>query len=220
MPVKQLLISLQTPRRAALVDDGRLEELHVLHAHTAVGNIYRAKVVRMVPDLEAAFVDIGASKHAMLHISGVYPTPTSDPAVAQTREAHEHAKSSNKRRQSISDLLHPDQGILVQVVKPPREHRGSVVEMFLSIPGRYLVLTAGLDTPSIARTISDQKERRRLTAIIRKFSCPQGIGIMVRQSAVGRTAVDLQADLSHLLALWEEIADVAVQIPRPVRIHP
>ncbi len=191
--MKQLFISHLLPRRVAVLEDGRLEELYVEGEHNTTGNIYHGRVSKVIPALQAAFVDIGTGKHAFLHQLDVH----ADALVKGT--------GADKSRQSIADLLHPDQEILVQVVKPATENRGCAVSTFLSIPGRYLVLWTGREDRLVSQSISDEPECQRIADIVESFACPAGTGLIVRQSAVGRTGEELRDDFSRLPMLWEDI---------------
>ena len=125
--------------RIAITDDGVLSELEVdIHGGKKLkGNIYKAKITRIEPSLQAAFIDIGASRNGFLQINDVHP------AFYQGTPRYSR---SNPNRVSIQDVLYPGQDIIVQVVKEERELKGATLTTYLSLPGRYIVLMPGSDS--------------------------------------------------------------------------
>jgi Rne/Rng family ribonuclease len=204
--VKQLFISLRAPRGSAVLRDGRLEELYLPGEgpQNLAGNVYCGRVVRVVPSLNSAFIDIGIGIHAFLHISDVHSTRTAHGESATRRTAN-HSIASYQAGSGIEDLLHPKQDLLVQIAKAGKENRGPVVTTHVAIPGRFLLLTTAGDSVGVARTITDEEERRRLGAIVGNLSLPSGVGVVFRQSAAGRSQKELETDLSRLLVVWNEI---------------
>ena len=207
---KQLIINtnmLET--RIALDEKGRVSELSIgRHGDRGtVGNIYLGVVTRALPGMQAAFVDIGAERTALLYGGDVL-----DPeALAEQREQfsfdlspEEIRERTQKARKPIEKLLHEGQSIAVQVAKEPLGTKGARVTMFLSIPGRYLVLMPDFTHIGISRRIEDEKERARLTEAVRQFKSDE-IGVIVRTAANQVSDFNLRKDLEYLMALWKDI---------------
>ena len=207
---KQLIINtnmLET--RIALVEKYRVSELFIeRHGDRGtVGNIYLGVVMRVLPGMQAAFVDIGAERTAFLYGGDVL-----DPeALAEQREQfsfdlspEEIRERTQKARKPIEKLLHEGQSIAVQVAKEPLGTKGARVTMFLSIPGRYLVLMPDFTHIGISRRIEDEKERARLTEAVRQFKSDE-IGVIVRTAANQVSDFNLRKDLEYLMALWKDI---------------
>ena len=200
--MKQLLISLKTPNRAAVVENGRLEELFVSNERDTVGNVYRGRVVRIEPVLNAAFVDIGSARAAFLAVDDI--CAISAPGNTSLKEAPatpSGVAGGGQPRPSISDLLRPGQDLMVQVTKASRQQRGAVVSTLLSIPGRYLVMTNVVEGVALSRKISGRKERQRLMQIVRRMVPPAAV--IVRDAAVDRSREDIGVDLANLNQLWQ-----------------
>ena len=152
---EEILINV-TPRetRVSVVENGMLQEVHVERASKRgyVGNIYKGRVQRVMPGMQAAFVEIGLERAAFLHASDIVRPP----AVDGVEEA------GNSHVPSISELVHEGQDIVVQVVKDPISTKGARLSTHLSIPSRYLVLLPYAHTLGISARIEDEAERARL----------------------------------------------------------
>ena len=181
--------------RIAIIQDNQLLELEVESklGKKLKGNIYKGKVSRVEPSLQAAFVDIGTNRNGFLQINDVNPNLSPN-----------YDEKSN-RRLDIQQILSPGQEIIVQVVKEERELKGATLSTYLSLPGRYLVITPGTDRGGVSRRISDTENRQRLKEICRELSVPQGVGVIIRTAGLDRSQTDLSRDLTHLLKVWEGI---------------
>ena len=179
--------------RIAIVEENKLVDLEIesLTGKKLKGNIYKAKVARVEPSLQAAFVDIGAERNAFLQISDVHPS---------------YFKNSNSRsKPPIQDVLETGQEIVVQVVKEERDLKGATLTTYLSLPGRYLVVLPGSDRSGVSKKIHELEHRKRLKRLHEELEIPVGIGVIIRTSGMDRSIEDLSRDLSFQLRLWERI---------------
>jgi ribonuclease G len=189
---EEILINV-TPRevRVALLNNGVLQEIHIersLH-QGLLGNIYKGRVNRLMPGIQAAFVDIGLDRSAFLHIGDVQGY---EALVAKTNNAHP----------DIRDVLRVGQDILVQVYKDPLGSKGARLTTLHTIPSRYLVLTPGIFQIAVSQKIADEAERERLTSLITPGE--QG-GYIFRTAADGVDQAELQTDKEFLNTLWSEV---------------
>lgn len=207
---KEIIVNTGTREtRVALIDNGKLVELHVEREEQVAGSIYKAKVANVLPGMDAAFVDIGLERNAFLYAGDVLP---------EAGEEFPAAKKEAARGTHIKDLLKVGQEILVQVVKGPRGTKGARVSTRISLPGRYLVLMPDADNLGISRKIDEKSERDRLKRITEKFK-PTGFGFIVRTEAEGKGEKELRNDLEFLLRMWQQIQDRSKTVPAPGLIH-
>ena len=212
-----LLINADGPeKRVALVEAGQLVELYVEGRRDGgiVGNIYKGRVVRVLPGMQAAFVDIGESKAAFLYVAdtGGHQSHFSELFYSDQEEREEQDDLPKEeltramRHAPIEDRIKEGQEILVQVAKEPMGTKGARVTTDISLPGRNLVFMPTVDHIGISRRINDEEERQRLRDSVDAIR-PQGAGFIVRTVAEGQTQAFLQADMEFLLKLWEEILE-------------
>jgi len=205
-PVRKLLINAEEPEecRIALLEDGRLESIHVssVTRTRTKNNIYKAKIVAIEPSLQAAFVDYGTDKNGFLPSSEIHPEyfkgNLSD-RVRELVEAHQWKKLS------ITDVIEKGQEILAQVVKEEVGKKGANMTTYLSLPGRCVVLMPGSDSSGISRKISGEEKRSRLREAMNSTDIPEGIGWIVRTASLDITKTALSRDVGYLLRLWEEV---------------
>jgi ribonuclease G len=208
-----LLINADGPEtRVALVEDGLLGELYIERKQERgiAGNIYKGRVERVLPGMQAAFVNIGLEKSAYLHVSDVRGTPddlkrliaSGDGSNRENGDDEEPETPSGGAR--IEDLLKEGQEIVVQVTKEPISTKGARVTRYISLPGRHLVFMPTVEHVGISRRISSDKERRRLREIIDQMR-PQGTGFIVRTVAENVPEKDLKADMDFLIKLWNNV---------------
>jgi len=207
---KEIIVNVDTREtRVALIDNGKLVELHIEREERIAGSIYKSKVANVLPGMDAAFVDIGLERNAFLYAGDVLP---------EAGEELPLAKKDATKTVNIRDLLKVGQEVLVQVVKGPRGTKGARVSARISLPGRYLVLMPEADNIGVSRKIEDSDERERLKKIADKIR-PMGFGMIVRTEAEGRGEKDLRNDLEFLLRMWNEIQEKAKVTPAPGLIH-
>ena len=198
-PVSEEILINSTPSesRVALVDGGMLQEVWLERAgrNGHIGSIFKGQVSRVLPGLQAAFVDIGLERTAFLHAADMVRRDTAP-------EADEPAHPS------IASLLHPGQSIMVQVIKDPMGSKGARLTTSISVPSRYLVLLP--DSPTIAASvrIEDEAEKVRLKEVIRNLRKESSEhGYIVRTNAEAASEFALSADMSYLEKVWSAIQE-------------
>lgn len=199
---RRMLINAVHPEeiRIAITEDDRLVELEIESdvEPKLKGNVYKAKISRIEPSLQAAFIDIGTRRNGFLQINDIHPAYFG-----------EHEQRGRQTRLRIQDVLEPGQELVVQVVKEERELKGATLTTFLSLPGRYVVLMPGSDRGGISRKISDAEQRKRIRKLTQELEIPVGMGMIVRTSGLDRSQSELGRDMSLQLKLWEKILDRA-----------
>ncbi len=206
--------------RVALVENGNLSEFHLQRPTEKglIGNIYRGKVVRVLPGMQAAFVDIGLDRTGFLYVDDVYISQNeldkqmliNDFGQEQYNFAPVLPEDEMRRSQgmNIEDLLTEGQDILVQVSKDPIGTKGARLTCHITLPGRNLVFIPLTDHIGVSRKIDDEGIRQALRAKIEALR-PQGTGFIVRTVAEHAAEEELEADMEFLLLLWDEIKDLA-----------
>lgn len=193
----ELLINV-TPSesRVALIENGILQEIHV-ERHTKkglVGNIYRGKVSRVLPGMQAAFVDIGLDKAAFLHASDIV---IHSELVGEVSESH-------MSKQDIRELVRDGQDIVVQVVKDPIGTKGARLTTDITLPSRYLVFMPSVAHVGVSQRIEDELERERLKLLVQEL-CSEDGGFILRTAAEGVGESELQQDAEFLKRLWAKV---------------
>jgi len=195
--------------RVALLEGGQVIEFYVERKRDAslVGNIYKGKVVKILPGMQSAFIDIGLERAAFLYVADIR---TDIEEYAPFLEEEEKGDSvefvSHKGRSdlSIEELLQPGQEIIVHVSKDPIGSKGARVTSYITLPGRYLVLMPNVEHVGISRRIADEQERMRLKAIAETIK-PKGYGLIIRTASERCSEEELKKDLDFLILLWENI---------------
>ena len=211
----ELLINV-TPRetRVAIAEQGMVQELHIERASRrgGVGHVYKGRVQRVMPGMQAAFVDIGLDRAAFLHASDILRVPQVQPG--EGAEAAPVAPSP-----SITSLLHEGQEVVVQVVKDPIGTKGARVTTQVSIPSRYLVLLPYSTVVGVSARIEDEVERARLKAAVAGLAEGTGYGFIVRTNAEGQPESALAADVAYLRLAWRLIQEAAERTPPGARVY-
>ncbi|HEX7340519.1 MAG TPA: ribonuclease G [Rhodanobacteraceae bacterium] len=203
---EEILINV-TPRetRVAKIEGGMLQEVHVERARRRgyVGNVYKGRVRRVMPGMQAAFVDIGLERAAFLHASDI---------VCPHAAATEPASDGNGEETlvappapSISALIHEGQDIVVQVIRDPISTKGARLSAYLSIPSRYLVLLPYAHNLGVSARIEDEDERQRLKGLVAELVGENAPGYIVRTNAEGRTREALAFDVDYLGRVWRVV---------------
>ncbi len=167
-------------------------------------NIYRGRVKNVLPGMEAAFVDIGTPKNAVLYSGDMQYDP-------------EEIEGGRGRRPRIEEVLKQNQSILCQVVKNPIGHKGARLTQEVSLPGRFVVLVPDSTVFGISKRLPED-ERRRLRTILDRIR-PKGHGLIVRTAAEDVTKKEIEKDIARLLGQWEKIAALASKTKAPVLLY-
>lgn len=206
------------------------------------GNIYLAKVTRVEPSLQAAFVDYGGNRHGFLAFPEIHPDyyriPVADRqaliaaerAAAMSEDGDEddddgegsraRNRSAALQRYRIQEVIKRGQNLLVQVVKEERGGKGAALTTYLSLAGRYCVLMPNSGRGGgISRKITNQADRKRLKKVVSDLAVPDGIGLIVRTAGAKRTKTEIKRDYEYLLRLWEDIRTRTLSSFAPARIH-
>src|SRR5512136_1782327 len=210
--------------RIALIENGTIAELYIERSRVKgiVGNIYKGRVIRVLPGMQAAFVDIGLEKAAFLYVADVF----------EAIEEYESLMEENGKKEEqpdgdgpvlhplhpIEDLLQEGQELLVQVSKEPLGTKGARITSHISLPGRHLVYMPTVDHIGISRRIEDEDERERLREIVDRLK-QSGSGYIVRTVSEGKSEEDLLSDMQYLSTLWAEIAKRKDSASAPSLIH-
>ncbi len=205
---EELLVNV-TPRetRVAVVENGMLQELHIERGSQrgVVGNIYKGKVQRVMPGMQAAFVDIGLERAAFLHANDIFRSTQLDAGESEDAPA---AAPPVQVQIPITELLRDGAEIVVQVVKDPIGSKGARLTTQISIPSRYLVLLPRSRVVGISARIEDEDERTRLKSLMGELA-PAGNthGYIVRTNAEGQAADALAEDIAYLGRAWKLVED-------------
>ena len=200
----------------ALMEDKKLVELHneKTDANFAVGDLYLGKVKKLIPGLNAAFIDVGFEKDAFLHYTDLSPYVksllkfTNTAINDQTENGFDFGKFLVEpeiiKTGKIAEVLSGRPNVLVQILKEPIAAKGPRLSCELSLPGRYVVITPFNDVVAVSRKIHSSEERRRLQKIIEAVK-PKNFGVIVRTAAEGKQTAELHEDLLALVQTWKSI---------------
>ncbi|AKV95147.1 MULTISPECIES: ribonuclease G [unclassified Marinobacter] len=200
--------------RVALVENGMLQEAYIERTSRKgiVGNIYKGKVVRVLPGMEAAFVDIGLERAAFIHASDVVPSQSNGDEPADIP----------KTVPDIRSLLREGQSLVVQVTKDPIGTKGARLTTQLSIPSRYLVFMPGVSHVGISQRIEDDTERARLKTLVEEAAAEdpdvQG-GYIIRTAAEAASPEDLIGDMAYLHRLSQSIHERIARVQAPAVVY-
>jgi ribonuclease E len=190
--------------RVAIVDGQKLFDLDIEIAsrEQRKSNIYKGRITRVEPSLEACFVEYGAERHGFLPLKEV---------------ARNYFKTQSG---NIRDQLQEDQELIVQVEKEERGNKGAALTTFISLAGRYLVLMPNNPRAGgVSRRVDDEEERQEAREALNQLQIPDGMGAIVRTNGIGRSAEELQWDLNHLVDYWRAIETEAGNRPAPFLIY-
>ncbi|WP_150303953.1 ribonuclease E [Pseudomonas saliphila] len=206
--MKRMLINATQPEelRVALVDGQRLYDLDIESGarEQKKANIYKGRITRVEPSLEAAFVDFGSERHGFLPLKEI---------------SREYFTKQPEGRVNIKEVLKEGQEIIVQVDKEERGNKGAALTSFISLAGRYLVLMPNNPRAGgISRRIEGE-ERNELREAINSLNVPPDMGMIVRTAGLGRSAEELQWDLDYLLQLWEAVKSASSERSAPFLIY-
>lgn len=205
---EELLIDVsEFESRVALVKDGAVDEVHLARSagYSSTGNIYLGKVVRIVPGMQSAFVDIGLERPGFLHASDI-----EQPLVI--------TGDSGDNQPSIRELLHDGQELLVLIERDPIGSKGARLSTRLALASKYLVLMPRSHQVGLSQKIGDESERMRLFKVLRRLAENSGLGLIGRTLSEGATASSLTEDFRHLQQLWQRVQNELEGVKAPRRV--
>lgn len=223
---KQIVVNVgDTQTRIAIVEDGNLVELYIEDAENkrTIGNLYLGRIRKVMPSIQAAFVDIGQEQDAFLHFSDLSDNLPYllkfldlDAPKGERIDVPKGRKDWDKRP---SDLLNQGEEILVQITKEPISNKGSRISTDISLAGRFLVLVPLQNYVAVSRKITEEQERRRLKALASSL-VPDNFGVIVRTVAEDRDAKSLDKDLKLLMERWRRVENRLKEKPdAPALVH-
>lgn len=215
--------------RIAILENHVISNLYLERGDekTVAGNIYVGKVIRVLPGMQAAFVDVGLERAAFLHASDTYHDISElDFLVNEEGETAERGDGEYDRKWydrvpecQIEDLLKEGQEILIQIAKEPIGTKGARVTTHISLPGRKLVLMPTVKHVGISRQIRDEGERKRLKEILERIQPEEGYGLIARTVSEGKSEPELKSDVGYLVRLWETIKKKKGKVAIPGLVH-
>ncbi len=215
----------RTPQetRVAVLENKVVTELYVDRAKKKdfVGNVYKGKVVKVLPGMQAAFVDIGLERAAFMHVSDLSVGTEPGDILVESDEDEKGPEFPRPRRQTvlpIQELLEENQELVVQISKGPIGTKGPRVTSYCSLPGRFLVLMPNVDHVGVSRRIAEEDERSRLKDIMKRIREP-GYGYIVRTVSEGVSEEDLKSDVGFLTAMWKDIVKKQEVSSAPAALH-
>lgn len=193
--------------RVAVVENGAVQEIYIERAQTRgiVGNIYRGKVARVLPGMQAAFVDIGLDRAAFIHASDI-----------------DQSRGENDSHKPIQSLVREGESMTVQVIKDPLGTKGARLTTHLSIPSRYLVYMPDTNHIGVSQRIDGEEERERLRNLVAKVKIDEEIekgGYILRTAAEGIGENEIQSDLNYLKRVFRVLGERVKEIPGPAIIY-
>jgi len=203
--------------RAALLESGVVQEVHVERTSRRglVSNLYKGRVSRVLPGMQAAFVEIGLDRTAFLHAADIAHSASSDTLVNSS-------PTSLPAVEDIRRLVNCGDDILVQVIKDPIGTKGARLTTFIALPSRYLVYMPRGDSVGVSARIEDEPERTRLKTVLLELlstSPGGGGGYIVRTAAQGASRESLREDMTYLAKLWEHVRTRAAEVPAGSVVH-
>src|SRR5271170_5800995 len=206
--MKRMLVNAtqQEELRVAMVDGQKLYDLsiEIPSREQKKANIYKARISRVEPSLEAAFVDYGAQRHGFLPLKEI---------------SRDYFRNQPQGRMNIRELINEGQELLVQVEKEERGNKGAALTTFISLAGRFLVLMPNNPRAGGVSRRIEGEERDQMREVMNQLQVPDGMGAIVRTAGVGRSAEELQWDLDNLRTQWDAIAEAANSRGAPFLVY-
>ena len=212
---KDLIVS-STPQetKVALLEDGGVAEFFIeREAHRGVvGNIYKGKVTRVLPEMQSAFVELGLERDAFLYVADVFEDLDENLLSPEEQGRNNHAP--------IEERLQEGEEVVAQVVKEPLGTKGARITTHVSLPGRYLVFMPTVEHVGVSRKITDEEERRRLKSLLKEIRQERGGGgFIARTAGLGRSREDFERDARYLTRTWDEVRAVSCRQAAPALLH-
>ena len=207
--MKRMLVNATQPEelRVALVDGQKLFDLSIelQSKEQKKSNIYKGKISRIEPSLEACFIDYGAERHGFLPLKEI--------------SSEYFFQKPQGGRMNMRELLREGQDIVVQVEKEERGNKGAALTTFISLAGRFLVLMPNNPRAGGVSRRIEGEDRDQMKQVMDALNIPDGMGAIVRTAGVGRSAEELQWDLDHLKSQWDEIVKAVLERPSPFLVY-
>lgn len=208
--MKRMLFNATQPEelRVALVDGQRIYDLDIETSHRASkkANIYKAKITRVEPSLEAAFVDYGAERHGFLPLKEI-------------SRSYFDKSADTGGKVNIKDVVHEGQELVIQVTKEERGNKGAALTTFISLAGRYSVLMPNNPRAGGVSRRIEGAERSEARDALAALDIPSDMGLIIRTAGLGKNIEELQWDLDYLVSLWRSIDEAAQKKPAPFLIY-
>ncbi len=208
--------------RVAFLENALVTEIYIDRKKDrgVAGNVYKGRVMKVLPGMQASFVDIGLEKSAFLYVGDVFDSTSEYTPMMEDEGLELEVEPKRKRSHAtqIEDLLQEGQDILVQVSKEPISTKGARVTTYISIPGRYLVMMPGVNHIGVSRRIENGEERKRLREIVSRLRKPN-TGYIIRTASQGRSEDDFATDIEFLSRLWENIQKKKEKASAPALMH-
>lgn len=219
--------------RVAVLEDGVLVELLIDDSKnkSVAGNIYKGRVLKILPGMQAAFVDLGLAKDAFLYVRDIFEDleeyerllnlgEDGDPNEPAPEEEEPRPSFGRSRRPqaTIEELLKEGQEVLAQVAREPLGTKGARITSHITLPGRYLVYMPSEQHVGVSRKIENEGERARLKHIVEEIN-PQREGVIVRTAGIGKGKAEIGADLEFLRSLWKKIKTKAETLTAPALVQ-
>jgi ribonuclease E len=209
--MKRMLFNATQPEelRVALVDGQRLYDLDIetIHREQKKANIYKGRITRIEPSLEAAFIDYGAERHGFLPLKEI------------SRNYFDPNVDISQGKINIKEVLKEGQDLVVQVVKEERGNKGAALTTFISLAGRYLVLMPNNPRAGGVSRRIEGDDRSEARDTLSNLNIPEDMGLILRTAGVGKSTEELQWDLDYLVNLWKAIEDASSQREAPFLIY-
>jgi ribonuclease G len=229
---KQLIINVtEHETRVAMLEDGTIVELYVDRGDDSdiAGNIYKGRVLRVLPGMQAAFVDIGLNQAAFIHVDDVFQNDVQEfeqifnvsqegEEVEAAVDEHPVSTGLKHRNYHIEDMLSEGQEVLVQVVKSPIGTKGARISSHISTPGRFLVLMPTSDHIGVSRRIEIESERQRLKEVVERLRV-ENYGYIIRTAAEGEKEEKIAYEMGFLNNLWENVRRKFSTAATPSLLH-
>jgi ribonuclease G len=205
--------------RVGIVERNTFTELHIERdtESNVQGTVVKGRVTRVLPGMQAAFVDIGLEKAAFLYV-GDYFDPDKPGSGDSGRRGRGGRNGGNRQIPSIDTVLREGQEIIVQIAKEPIGTKGARITSHISIAGRHLVLTPWSKRVGVSRRIDSDRERRRLREIVSRVR-PEDLGFIIRTAGDDATEADLEADVRYLVSVWEQIQSNKATATTPSNLY-
>jgi ribonuclease G len=222
MPSEIIVNAGREETRVALLENSLVTEIYIDRKKDRgiAGNVYKGRIMKVLPGMQAAFIDIGLEKSAFLYVGDVFDSSSEYTPLMEDEGLELEVETKRKRSHAnqIEDLLQEGQEILVQVSKEPISTKGARVTTYISIPGRYLVMMPGVNHIGVSRRIENSEERKRLREIVSRLRKPN-TGYIIRTASQGRSEEDFVADIEFLSRLWDNVQKKKERVSAPALLH-